>query len=47
MTKLIWIFFQLTVTTAFIAVFCFTPAIKNFYCVRYGINSAGNEQVTI
>jgi len=35
---------QLTITTAFIAVFCFTPPIKNFYCAGYRTDADGNER---
>ncbi len=32
---------QLAVTTAFVATFCFTPAIKNFYCDQTRADSNG------
>lgn len=35
---------QLAVTTSFIAIFCFTPAIKNFYCEHYIVMSDGTER---
>ena len=34
----------MTITTAFIAIFCFTPAIKNFYCAGYRVDENGNER---
>ena len=31
-------------TTSYIAIFCFTPSIKNFYCANYIVLSDGTER---